>query len=177
MKGSTGSESQLAVRRLVAALTAAAALGGCVAYAPSDALIGQTADDVAREMGSPTGRYTLPDGTTRLEYARGPFGKHTYMMDLDSAGRVAHIEQVLTEDNFNAIRPGDTRMSVLLRLGRPSEKQGIWRGAELWEYRYDAFFCRWFVITMEPEGGGVRDSGYLPDPMCEDRDRSDWRAP
>lgn len=162
-------------RKLAAGLLLAATLAGCVSYAPTEALVGRTADDVAREIGPPTGRYTLPDGTTRLEYATGPYGKQTYMIDLDSAGRVARIEQVLTENNFNAIRPGDTRMSVLLRLGRPSETQGIWRGAVLWAYRYNAYFCRWFVITLEPDGGGVRDSGYLPDPMCEDRDRDDWR--
>lgn len=171
-----GSELWLVSRKLAACLLVAAALAACAGYAPSSALIGRSADDVAREIGPPTGRYTLPDGTTRLEYARGPYGKETYMIDLDSAGRVARVDQVLTENNFNAIRPGESRMSVLLRLGRPSEVGRIWRGGELWMYRYNAFFCRWFVITLEPDGGGVRDSGYLPDPMCEDRDPDDWRV-
>jgi hypothetical protein len=153
-------------------LLPAALLVGCASYVPPSTLIGQSADAVAGALGPPSGRYTLPDGTTRLEYAHGPYGKHTYMIDLDASGRVARIEQVLTERNFEAIRPGDSRMSVLQRLGRPSEVRRIWRGAELWQYRYEAMFCLWFVITLEPDGGGVRDAGYVPDPACDnERDR------
>ena len=29
----------------------------------------------------------MPDGTTRLVYARGPMGKHTYRIEIDAAGR------------------------------------------------------------------------------------------
>ena len=39
---------------------------------PGDLRKGQTAEDVAKSMGAPTGRYALAGGATRLEYARGP---------------------------------------------------------------------------------------------------------
>jgi len=169
---------RLTARAVAAWLLPAALAAGCASYAPTSTLMGQSADAVAGELGPPSGRYTLTDGATRLEYAHGPYGKHTYMIDLDAVGRVIRIEQVLTERNFESVRPGHARESVLLLLGRPSEVGRIWRGAELWQYRYEAPICRWFVITLEPDGGGVRDAGYVPDPACDsDRDREDRMLP
>ena len=47
---------------------------------------GQTADEVVRAIGQPTARYAFPNGGQRLEYASGPYGKTTYMVDLDPPG-------------------------------------------------------------------------------------------
>jgi hypothetical protein len=150
-------------------LAAAALLAACSGYGPVNVSPGQSADQVAQSMGPPTGRYALPQGGTRLEYARGPYGKHTFMIDLDANNRVRTVQQVLTEENFATILPGATRDEVLLKLGRPSERRGAFLGRELWQYRYDAIFCQWFVVTMNPDGH-VRDAGYVPDPMCDVND-------
>ena len=173
--GACAASRALRFARLVGVL---AVLAGCAGYAPEAAWVGRSADEIARALGPPTGRSVNADGSSRLEYARGPFGRHTYMIDFDAAGRMLRFEQVLTEANFATVRPGDSRTAVLQRLGRPSETGRVWRGAELWSYRYDAFFCRWFVITLEPDGGGVRDAGYVPDPMCDsNRDNDLWVIP
>jgi hypothetical protein len=150
-----------------------AALAACAAYAPVDVVPGQSADQVAQSLGPPTGRYTLPDGRSRLEYARGPFGKHTWMIDLDAAGKVASVDQVLTEAKFGGVTAGMTREQVLVALGRPSDRRGAFRDTELWSYRYDTPFCQWFVVTMNPDGR-VRDSGYVPDPLCDANDNGDF---
>ncbi|MBQ1766741.1 MAG: hypothetical protein IIZ92_28100, partial [Aquincola sp.] len=63
-------------RQVIAACTVALLLAGCASYGTGDLQTGLTVDEVAARMGPPTGRYTLPDGSTRLEYARGPLGKH-----------------------------------------------------------------------------------------------------
>ena len=54
------------------------ALAGCASYSPQGLQTGQGEAQVSQQMGEPTGRYALPDGATRLEYARGPMGRHTY---------------------------------------------------------------------------------------------------
>jgi hypothetical protein len=152
-------------------LVAAALLASCGTqgqYWPKQVQPGQTADEVIQSMGQPTGRYTLPNKGTRLEFARGPNGRHTFMVDLDSSGRVASVDQVLTEANFGKIMPGDRGDQVLMQLGRPSERRRAHGNTELWQYRYRATFCQWFVITMNPDGR-VRDSGYVPDPACDIR--------
>jgi hypothetical protein len=157
-------------RLAFASATAASLLTACAGYAPPASLQpGQSIDEVTRSYGQPTGRYALPQGGTRLEYARGPYGKHTWMIDADASGRVHSIQQVLTEANFATVKPGETAQDVLLKLGRPSERRGAFRNTELWAYRYDATFCQWFVVTMTPDRQ-VRDAGYVPDPMCDPDD-------
>lgn len=140
-------------------------LGACAGYGPGDLKPGASIDEVRRTMGTETGRYALPDGGMRLEYARGPLGTDTFMIDFDGAGRVVRIRQVLTEANFLTVQPGATRDEVLATLGRPSEVRHAWRNGELWTYRYSHHACLLFVVTMNPDGR-VRDAGYVPDPAC-----------
>ncbi len=152
----------------LAALAALGVLGACAGYGPAQVRTGQTPEEVARTMGPPTGRHTMADGHQRLEYARGPYGKHTWMIDLDAQGRVAAVTQVLTEANFNRIPAGMGRSELLATLGQPSARRpGGWQGGEIWAWRYDAVFCTWFMATVG-EDGTVRDTGYGPDPACED---------
>jgi hypothetical protein len=144
----------------------AVALAACAGYGPTNIGAGSTVEEVQAQMGAPTGRYAVPQGGTRLEYARGPYGKHTFMIDVDAQGRVTSVQQVLTEANFGAVVPGMPRDEVLLRLGRPSEtRSGGWQGGEVWSYRYDWTFCQWFQVSVLD--GRVRDAAYAPDPMCD----------
>ena len=155
------------------AWVAATALTGCMSYAPYRVTPGQDAAEVQAAMGAPTGRYRLDGGGERLEYARGPEGSHTYMVDLDAQGRVLGWQQVLTEANFLAIVPGQTRDEVLQQLGRPGQVRAIARqGIELWTWRYESLTCTLFVVSMEP-AGRVREASHAPDPRCDDPRRDD----
>jgi len=153
-----------------AALVAACMTGGG-AYAPDRSIVPGTGEgDVTRVMGPPTSRYALPGGGTRLEYARGPYGRHTYMIDLDAGGRVTRSEQVLTEANFYRVTPGMSQQDVLLLLGRPGEVFGLARNrGVVWNWRYPTNDCLWFQVTITPEGT-VRDAGRGPDPRCNGPD-------
>jgi outer membrane protein assembly factor BamE (lipoprotein component of BamABCDE complex) len=148
-------------------------LAACAGYAPSAVQVGHSAQDVVRSMGPPTGQHALRGGGTRLEFARGPYGRHTYMVDLDAAGRVSAWSQVLSERNFNELRPGVPREDVLRALGRPSQVRYVgWRTTyETWAWRYESPFCQWFQVSFEADGKTVRDTAYGPDPLC-DRDDS-----
>jgi hypothetical protein len=156
----------------VAAL-GAAMLAGCASYGTGAVRPGQTADEVIQSMGAPTARYTRADGTTRLEFARGPFGKHTYMIDLDRDQRVTAATQVLTENNFNALPIGISYQEVLQTIGTPSERMGIPRQRiDVWSYRFTSPFCQWFQVSIDVQDGRVKETGYGPDPMCpENRPR------
>ena len=63
-------------------------LSACSGYSPGDLRVGASETDFRTHMGEPTARYALADGGSKIEYARGPMGKHTYMIDVDAAGRV-----------------------------------------------------------------------------------------
>jgi hypothetical protein len=161
------------MKRVIAAATVLTSIAACTGYAPGHLVAGHGIDEVTRQLGAPTGRYTLPQGGTRLEFARGPFGRHTYMVDLDPQGRVTGWRQVLTEADFATIVPGMSADELLQRIGRPSHTRGGgWQPGEVWSYRYDAIFCQWFQISVVNRR--VRDASYGPDPLCEvgkDEDR------
>ncbi len=151
-------------------VTLAAALAGCAGYSPGNLRVHATDAELRARMGEPTGRNVLPNGSSQVEYARGPMGKHTYMIELDAAGRVQGWQQVLTEANFEAVAIAAPQAHVRRQLGTPSETRVGWRGVgEVWSYRYESLFCRWFQVWLVQ--GQVREASYAVDPACDDRRR------
>jgi hypothetical protein len=146
-------------------------LSACATYAPTKVQPGMTAAEVEKLMGgAPTGRYANPDGGTRLEYARGPMGLHTYMIDLDREGRVLGWKQVMEEKEFNAITPEMPVQEMLRRIGRPAQiRGGGWQPGQVWSYRFEGPFCLWWQVSVV--GDTVKDAAYGPDPRCERNER------
>ena len=65
-------------------------------------------------------------------------------------------------------RRGASKADVRDRLGRPAEQRTGWRGVgEVWSYRYDGVFCRWFQVWLVDER--VREGAYAPDPLCDEK--------
>lgn len=151
-----------------AALGAALLLSACAGYAPpSDLRPGTAEASVVAVMGTPTLRLPLPDGSGhRLVFARGPMGKHTYMIDVDRESRVRRWNQALGEAQFARIPVGMNRDELLLTLGPPAQRQrmGI-TPTELWSYRYENNDCKWYQVELDLQGivvGGI----YSDDPVC-----------
>jgi hypothetical protein len=158
-----------ALRR--ASMLLATALAACVSYGPQALAPRVTLADAKAEMGTPSGEYTLPDGGMRLEFARGPYGKHTWMLDFDASGQLVDKQQVLSVARFNEILPGMPVDEVLRRIGHPSERSLLpFQHRSLWSYRYESPFCLWFQIGIAADGQVV-DAGNAPDPMCEEAPR------
>jgi hypothetical protein len=153
-----------------AALGVAAVMTACAGYAPGGLAPGSTIDQATASMGTPTGRYTLPQGEQRLEFARGPMGRHTYMLDFDANGRLLRSQQVLTEKNFLELQIGMDQQEVLQRIGRPGEVRFLTRQQHrLWSYRYDTPFCILYQVSID-NTGKVAELGHNSDPMCEGND-------
>lgn len=158
---------RVAVRLLAAGMLAG--LAGCagVVQAPAP---GQTEQQLVGRHGPPTARHALPGGGTRLEYATGPFGRTTWMVDLDPAGRVTAAEQVLQEQALQRVQgrlPGMSRDELLRTLGSPGERRGGgWQGGEVWSYRYVTNDCLWFQVSLS-DAGTVRDGTFGIDPTCD----------
>lgn len=156
-----------ALWRAAALAALAGGQGGCAGptLAP-----GATPDEVQRQFGQPTARYPLPAGGVRLEFARGPYGLQTWMVDLDPAGRVARWAQVLDDAHFAQVVDGMTRDELLRLLGTPAHRAGEWQRRETWSWRYQNPFCLWLRVTLSAEGRVVGGAGTLPDPACEPRE-------
>ena len=145
-------------------------LSACAGYGPGDLRAGESEAELRARMGEATGRYELTDGGSKLEYARGPMGKHTYMVEVDAGGRVRGWQQVLTEANFDSVAIAAPQVEVRQQLGRPAQTRVGWRGVgEVWSYRYESLFCRWFQVWLVD--GRVREAAYASDPMCEEARR------
>ena len=141
-------------------------LAACSGYAPPDAVIGMSRDEVLLRMGKPDLEFQSKEGV-RLEFPRGPFGRHTWFVYLDGNGKVTRSEQVLTEQNFNLVNPDMTQAQVRQLLGRPSEVKmlGRERGV-VWNYRYENNSCLWFQVEMSLQEQ-VRSAGYGEPPECQ----------
>ncbi len=152
-------------------MLAAALLAGCINMSNPRALApGASAEAIRAHLGEPTARYAMPGGGTRLEYARGPYGRETWMLDVDANGALVAATQALTEANFNGIQAGMSRDELLRTLGRPSRTGVVGRQHQtVWSYRYQSPFCQWFQVGLSA-AGVVEDTGYGPDPLCDDDD-------
>ena len=155
-------------RRWQAVLAALPALllAACVT-APPQAGIPRSA--LLLQWGPPTAEHALPGGVQRLEYASGPYGRTTWMLDLDAQGRLQQARQVLSEAEFQAVMslPGLRAAEVRQRLGTPGEVRPLgWRGGEVWGWRYPTNDCLWFEISFSAEGR-VQGGGYGADPRCD----------
>lgn len=148
----------------------AALLAGCASLAPALPAPGDAEAEVLRRLGPPTARHALPAGGTRLEYATGPYGRHTWMVDLDAAGRVRAVDQVLDQAHlaaFQARAPGMAVDELLRTLGRPGErKAGGWPGGEVWSWRYPTNDCLWFQVSIGDDRR-VRAGAFGIDPACD----------
>ena len=158
--------------RVPVLVLAALLLAGCVNMSsPTKLAPGASAQAIRAQLGEPTGRYALPGGATRLEYARGPYGRETWMLDVDAQGRLVKAAQVLVESNFATIKAGMTRDEVLKLVGRPSNVGFVgWQKQTVWNYRYSSPFCQWFQVGLS-QSGIVEDTGYGPDTICDDIDK------
>lgn len=149
-------------------------LPGGPSYGPGDLAPGASEAEVLARLGPPSGRHrpprmdgVSPEAVRRLEFARGPAGLHTWMVDLDAQGRVVGLSQVLEETHFLQLQPGMEREEVLRRLGRPGGLRELPRQQhQLWLYRYANPFCIVYSVSIDRQGR-LAEAGHLPDPACE----------
>jgi len=154
--------------RLLGACAIAITLLGCAhSYGPGDLAPGASSAQVIERMGPPTGRYALPGGGQRLEFARGPYGKHTYMLDVDASDKLTKVEQVMTEAKFLTLQIGMSEQEVLSTIGHPADVRFLPRQQhKLWSYRYDTPFCIWYQVSIAAATNQVAELGHNMDPAC-----------
>lgn len=157
-----------AVRTLATAVSGAALLAACASSSTPQGLpLGSTEAQVIARMGPPTGRYALPGGGTRLEFARGPQGRETYMVDFDAAGGSTAWDQVMTPQSFMSLEYGMTREDVLMRIGHPGSTRHFPRQAlTVWNYRYPTNECLWYQVSIGDDGKFLGAANTI-DPECD----------
>ncbi len=152
-------------RGLLLPVALSAMLCACASYAPSPGFVGLSREQVIARLGAPD-----PDrnaqNPSRLDFPRGPMGKHTYFVYFDEEGKATRFEQVLTEERFGRIVPGMSAEDVIQLIGISRSTFGLARNRGfVWSYRYENPFCQWFQVEFTIEGE-VRSAGYSKAPEC-----------
>jgi hypothetical protein len=143
-----------------ALLVLSALLSACVAPVPTTAIIGLDKPALLQKLGKPKRESVYLDGE-RWDYSRGHEGIFMYFVHIDSEGRVARYEQVLSEENFARIKPGMTKAEVIDIIGEGPRYNGIARGrGSVWSYKnFWSSVCIWFQVEFDADHV-VRSTGY-----------------
>ena len=110
---------------------------GCASKYNTPLPPGATEEEIVARHGQPDARYEKT-GYTLLEYAAGYWGQYAFFATLDNNGRLVKWEQVLTDEKFDTLKPGQaTRSDLLQTIGHPAEITRIHKyNYEVWTYRY-----------------------------------------
>ena len=156
------------VKTLVSLAAVAALLAGC-AFTPVQP--GMSREQVMASYGTPTRVVPLATGT-RLQYSRQPAGQSAVMVDLDAAGKVVSVREMLKLQEFLRIEPGKwTRDEVEREFGPPARIDTVasWSG-DIMNYRWrdsvqDMFF--WVYLDagnrVQRTGQGIELPVETPD--------------
>ncbi len=151
---------------MAAIATMALLMAGCMTYAPSKSFIGLTRAEAISRLGNPNPMPSDLDTAQRLDFPRGPFGKHTYSVYFDERGKVANFRQLLSEENFAKIVRGMDASDVVTLIGVSKDRFMLARDrGYVWNYRYETPLCFWFQIEFTLEDK-VRSTGYSKPPEC-----------
>ncbi len=133
---------------------ACSALAACAT--PQSLTPGTTLDQARAKLGNPTASYPLAGGGTRLQYSNQPFDQSVWNADFDAQGRLARVEQMMSDDAFSRVQSGkDTRNEVLRDFGQPAEAFDYrLRNESAWMYRYltHGGFKAAMFIYFDPAG-------------------------
>ncbi|MBK0391235.1 hypothetical protein [Ramlibacter algicola] len=146
--------------RRLALVAAALVLAACAAnpFNAGSVPVGATRQQVLERLGQPT-RVVPIAGGERLQYSLQPLGRFAWMVDLDAAGRVTSVRQVMALREFNRIVPDQwTRADVEREFGPPAlvDRVSSWNGPIL-TYRWQDLDGGWmFYYVYLDEAGVVR---------------------
>jgi hypothetical protein len=149
------------------AVALAGCAGGLPAYGPGTLRAGDSAATLRERMGAPTEQIRRADGGERWVYARGPMGRHTWMIDVTPDGRVSGWFQALEPSRLASITRGMSEADVRAAIGPPAEQRRLaLEGRRLLSWRYPTYDCLLFAVTLNAIGQ-VIDVGTIPDPLCD----------
>lgn len=149
-------------------LAAAAVLATGCAFSPVQP--GMSREQVMASYGTPTRVVPLATGT-RLQYSRQPAGQSAVMVDLDAAGKVVDVREVLKLQEFLRIEPGKwTRDDVEREFGPPARIDGVasWSG-DIMNYRWrDNLQDMFYWVYLDADNRVQRTGQGVEFPVTKD---------
>jgi len=129
-------------------------LGGCAAFDASRLVPGQSSgSDVQKALGRPTEKRIAPDGEIVLWYPLR-YARVSYAARIGKDDRLIAIEQRITQQNFDRLRPGLSRQGdVRDLLGPPGQDDFFPRQQrEVWAYEAQGVQPQLFILQFSADG-------------------------
>ena len=111
--------------------------------------------DVRKQFGDPATVTAEADGTRTLDYPRQPEGWTNYVVRIGADGKMSSLRQLLNNDNFARVKPGQTQQDVRNILGRPAatvpyalKQQEVWD----WRCKPSGHESKLFSVTFDSNG-------------------------
>jgi len=143
--------------KAILALALVALAAGCASFGGRGLVPGQsTAAEVESVMGAAADKRSAAGGETVYYFPRLPWGYATYAARIGADGKLVALEQRLTRENIDKLKPGVARADdVRDLLGPPFEpmKQAL-TGNEIWTYPMRVAghpTPKWFLVHITPE--------------------------
>jgi len=154
----------------IATCLVAGLISGCASYSGSSLVAGKsTAAEVEALMGQPAERIAKPGGGNVFYYPRGPAGRETYAVVIGADGKVAAVEQRLTDANIAKLVTGTTTTGQVRELfGPPSRTTHLARQQrDVWEYPMDNITMPTVLIVQFSNDSVVREVFKMKDYSAE----------
>lgn len=137
---------------------------------------GEDESAIVARLGPPQEVYDLPNGGKRLMWPTQPMGETTTAADIDGAGKIVNVRQVLQDNEFYRAQIGTwTKSDVLVNFGRPEETSYFpLMKREVWTYRYMEANVWYMMYSFYFDDQGIlRLTQKTPDPL-HDPDRRNF---
>jgi hypothetical protein len=124
-----------------------------------------TMAEVEKDMGPSKDRRAGPDGETVLWFPRLPGGRVSYAARIGKDGKLIAVEQRLTRENLDRIKPGAREDDVRDVLGPPQSIQWFERQqVNAWSYNAQGIVPQIYVVEFSKDGA-VRRAYRYDDPQ------------
>lgn len=156
----------IAVLQLARPLALLVLLAGCAGYDGRSLVPGQsTGAEVEKLMGPSKDKRAGPDGETVFWFPRLPAGRVSYAARIGKDDRLIAVEQRLTKENLDKLKPGVSRESdVRDVLGPPYRVDPFPRmQRDAWTWQAQAIVPQLIVVQLSKDGV-VRETYMFDDP-------------
>jgi hypothetical protein len=124
-----------------------------------------TAQEVEKAMGAPKEKRAGPNGETVFWYPRLPYGRVSYAARIGKDGKLIAIEQRLTKENLERLKPGVSREEDVRDLLGPPYRVDWYRRKQLntWTYQAQGIEPQLIAVDVSKDGV-VRGVSMFNDP-------------
>jgi hypothetical protein len=151
----------MALKR-IAALAVVLVCAGCAGYDGRSLVPGQSsAADVEKLMGPVAETRPAAGGETILWFPRLPYGRVSYAARIGKDDKLIAVEQRLTRENLDRLRPGVSRQGDVRDLLGPPQRVDPYprMQREVWTYQAQGMEPQLMIVQFS--GDGVLREAYL----------------